>query len=307
MIKEIYVIDEELELTEIFKNMYKQEKEYKVKNVKEKNMKKELKNIPSLIIINEDTMEEDVIEKCRYIRNDEDNAITPIIVISSKTDLNHRIDIARESVEYYFKKPLNEEYMYYTIKNLLRLLHINRRISPLTGLPGNVQIHAEMKKRLANEEEFAVLYADLDNFKAYNDKYGFVDGDEIIKYTANILTECVHLLEKNEHFVGHIGGDDFVVIVSKCDYEKLCQDIIARFDKNIVKFFNKEDLERGYIEVANRRGVMEQFPITSISIGAVINKDKKFSNILEIGEVGAQLNKYAKGIIGSAYLIDRRS
>lgn len=306
MIKEIYVIDEDLELTDMFKKMYSEEKEYKIKNVKEKNMKKELKNIPSLIIINEDTMEENVVEKCRYIRNDEDNAITPIIVVSSSEDLNHRIDIAKESVEYYFRRPVNEEYMYYTIKNLLRLLHINRRVSPLTGLPGNVQIHAEMKKRLAGEEEFAVLYADLDNFKAYNDKYGFIEGDEIIKYTANILNECVHSLNKNDYFVGHIGGDDFVVIVSKCDYEKLCQDIIAKFDSQIGKFFNNEDLERGYVEVANRRGVIEQFPITSISIGAVINKDNKFNNILEIGEVGAQVNNYAKGIIGSAYLIDRR-
>lgn len=171
MIKEIYVIDEDLELTETLKRMYNEEKEYNITNVKEANMKNKLKNIPSLVIINEDTMKQDIVEICRYIRNDDDNAITPIIVISSKTDLTHRINIAKESVEYYFKKPLNEQYMYYTIKNLLRLLHINRRVSPLTGLPGNVQIHAELKKRLVNEEEFAVLYADLDNFKAYNDIY----------------------------------------------------------------------------------------------------------------------------------------
>lgn len=306
MIKEIYVIDEDLELTETFARMYKDEKHYKIKNVKEKDYKKELKNIPSLVIINEDTMEQDIIEMCRYIRNDEDNAITPIIVISSETDIDHRISIAKEAVEYYFKRPLFENYMYYTIKNLLRLLETNRRVSPLTGLPGNVQIHAEMKKRLANEEEFAVLYADLDNFKAYNDIYGFVEGDEIIKYTANVLLDSVHKLVKNDHFVGHIGGDDFIVIVSQCEYEKLCQEIIARFDNNITKFFTKEDLERGYLEVANRRGVMEQFPITSISIGVVINKENKFKNILEIGEIGAQVKNYAKSIIGSSYLIDRR-
>lgn len=209
MIKEIYVIDKDIELTEMLKKMYNGEKEYNFTNVKEENMKKALKNIPSLIILNEDTMKQDIVEICRYIRNDEDNAITPIIVISSETDLEHRIDIAKEAVEYYFKKPLNEQYMYYTIKNLLRLLHINRRVSPLTGLPGNVQIHAELKKRLANEEEFAVLYADLDNFKAYNDKYGFVEGDEIIKYTANTLLEGVHSLEKNKFFVGHIGRGRF--------------------------------------------------------------------------------------------------
>ena len=93
----------------------------------------------------------------------------------------------KRQIEYYIKKPVNEKYLYYTVKNVLRLLAINRRISPLTGLPGNVQIHAELKKRLANKEPFSVLYVDLDNFKAYNDVYGFLKGDEIIKFTAEVI------------------------------------------------------------------------------------------------------------------------
>lgn len=136
---------------------------------------------------------------------------------------------------------------------------------------------------------------------------GFVEGDEIIKYTANVLNRCVHSLEKNSSFVGHIGGDDFVIIVSKCDYEKLCQDIIAMFDNKISDYFTKDDLEKGYIEVANRKGIMEQFPLTSISVGVVINKNNKFKNILEIGEVGAQVKNYAKTVVGSSYFIDRRN
>ena len=101
-------------------------------------------------------------------------------MVSSKSGKEHRVRILQESIEYFIKKPVDEQYLYYTVKNLNRLLSSNRRVSPLTGLPGNVQIHAELKKRILRQEPFCVLYVDLDNFKAYNDVYGFLKGDEII-------------------------------------------------------------------------------------------------------------------------------
>ena len=107
-----------------------------------------LRNIPSLIIIDEDAIDEDCVDFCRAIRSNEDNSITPIIVISSKREKEHVINILKSDVEYYIKKPVDPTCFYYTIKNVIQLLSKNRRISPLTGLPGNVQIQAEMKKRL---------------------------------------------------------------------------------------------------------------------------------------------------------------
>ena len=157
--------------------------------------------------------------------------------------------ILKESIEYYIKKPVDEEYLYYTVKNLNRLLSINRRISPLTGLPGNVQIHAELKKRLSNKEPFSVLYLDLDNFKAYNDVYGFLKGDQIIEFTAETILKGVHANLEDSAFVGHIGGDDFVAIVSTTNCERICQNILAMFDSEVKKFFTDNDLEKGYIEV----------------------------------------------------------
>ena len=197
--------------------------------------------------------------------------------------------------------------MYYIIKNLSRLLTVNRTVSPLTGLPGNLPIQTELKKRLLKKEPFVVLYIDLDNFKAYNDVYGFLKGDEIIKLTAKIITKHIHALESTDAFVGHIGGDDFVAITNDdIDYEAICQDIIAEFDVEVLKLFNDTDIERKYIEVQNRKGVMEQFPLTSISIGVVVADAKRFSNILEIGEVGAQVKHLSKTTMGSSYAIDRR-
>ena len=307
MAQNIYVIDNESELKDILSKMFKGDKDFKFKKVDTKNVDEALKNIPSLFIINEDTRDVNILEICKKIRSNEDNSITPIIVISSNKEKEHRIEILKECVEHYIKVPIDQEYLYYTVKNLIRLLYINRRVSPLTGLPGNVQIQAEMKKRLLNKEEFAMLYLDLDNFKAYNDVYGFLNGDEIIKFTAKTIVRNIDMFTDGEGFVGHIGGDDFVAIVSiDRDYERICQNIIAEFEKDVGKFFNEEDVEKGYLEVPNRKGIVEEFPLTSISIGVVVADKGRFHNVLEIGEVGAQVKHLAKTTMGSAYSIDRR-
>ena len=306
MIQEIYIIDDDQSSILVFRELFKNDPEYKFISVTSDQIDVALKNIPSIIIINEDAIDVHVLDLCKKIRRDEDNSITPIIVVSSKSEQEHRMEILKESVEYYIKKPVNAQYLYFTIKNLSRLLTINRRISPLTGLPGNVQIHAELKKRIANKEEFSVLYLDLDNFKAYNDVYGFLKGDEIIKFTADTIMTCVHHYIQNGSFVGHIGGDDFIAILPIMHCEEICENIIANFDAQVIKFFTEEDSEKGYIEVANRKGIIEQFPLTSISIGVVIAEKGRFSNILEIGEIGAQVKHVAKSIMGSSYAIDRR-
>ncbi len=306
MVQEIYIIDDDDSSIVIFRELFRNDPEYKFISVKTGQIDIALKNIPSLIVINEDAIDRDVIDLCRKIRKDEDNTITPVIVVSSKRSKEHRVRILRESVEYFIKKPVDEEYLYYTVKNLNRLLSSNRRVSPLTGLPGNVQIHAELKKRLLRGEAFSVLYLDLDNFKAYNDVYGFLKGDQIIEFTADTIVNSVHSDELENTFVGHIGGDDFVAIVPGINCEKLCQNIISKFDMNVLRYFTEDDIEKGYIEVANRKGIIEQFPLTSLSIGVVVADTGRFHNILEIGEIGAQVKHAAKSVMGSSYAIDKR-
>ena len=306
MVQDIYIIDDDIETTERLKELFSNEKEYEFQHVKTEEIDIALRNIPSIIIINEDNIDRDIIELCNQIRVNEDNSITPIIIASSNGDKEHRMNILGHSVEYYIKKPVDEQYLYFTIKNLVRLITINRRVSPLTGLPGNVQIHAELKKRLLNREKFAVIYIDLDNFKSYNDVYGFIQGDEIIKFTAKLILKNVHALECDNSFVGHIGGDDFIAIITETDYDNICQNIIAEFDEQVLKYFSEEDREKGYLEVANRKGILEQFPLTAISLGVVEVEPKKFRNILEIGEIGAQVKHNAKTVMGSSYVINKR-
>lgn len=307
MIKEIHIIDCNNDLIMTLRELFEEERTFRFRNINPDKLELSLKSIPSLIIINEESINEDVLELCEKIRKNEDNSITPIIVLTKDDCEEHKIDILKKSVEYVVPKNSNKEYLYYIIKNLSRLLTVNRTVSPLTGLPGNLPIQTELKKRLLKKEPFVVLYIDLDNFKAYNDVYGFLKGDEIIKLTAKIITKHIHALESTDAFVGHIGGDDFVAITNDdIDYEAICQDIIAEFDVEVLKLFNDTDIERKYIEVQNRKGVMEQFPLTSISIGVVVADAKRFSNTLEIGEVGAQVKHLSKTTMGSSYAIDRR-
>ena len=306
MYQEISIIDDTDELTTRLNNIFKEEKDYIFKNILSMKIEEIMKDIPDLIIINEDGVEMGVIEICNYIRHYSENPITPIMVISSNIDKNHRLNILKENVEYFIKAPMDDEYIYYTIRNIIRLMTSNRKVSPLTGLPGNLQIQVELKKKLLKKQEFSILYFDLDNFKEYNDTYGFLKGDEVIKFTAKTILNVIHQYKLEESFVGHIGGDDFVGIISDIDYDKLCQDIITKFDNGILEYFNEEDIERGYLEVANRKGIIEQVPLTALSIGVVKVLPGEYTNPLEIGEVGAQVKHLAKTQIGSAYVINRR-
>ena len=306
MYQDIYIIEDSGYIYNKLKNIFKEEKDYLLRKIETEQLEDAIKNIPDLIIINEDGIQEDIINICQKVRRHNDNSITPIIVISSDIRKDHRIDILKNSVEYFIKAPMDEQYIYYTVKNIIRLMQTNRTVSPLTGLPGNVQIQVEIKKRILRKNEFAVLYLDLDNFKEYNDIYGFSKGDEVIKYTAKTILKIIHKYELEDTFVGHIGGDDFIALIPRADYDKISQDILANFDDGIKKYFTKDDIEKGYLEVANRRGIIEQFPLTSLSIGVVAVEPGEYKNSLEIGEVGAQVKHLAKTQVGSAYAVNRR-
>lgn len=288
MLQEISVIDDGN-----FKFVYELEKEInfnkehiRISKNKSGEMEEVLKNIPSLILIHEERLEEKTEKIIDMIQNDDNNSITPIIVVSPNLSKKRKVDLIKMGVQYYIRSPYDIKYIHYVIKNLLRLLYVNRRISPLTGLPGNVQIQSEIKRRLLKKKIFAILYLDLDNFKSYNDIYGFSNGDKIIEFTSKIITK--NILSKSQEiksFVGHIGGDDFVAIIDKTEYKDICEKIVNEFDNNVLEFFTKEDRERGYLKVLNRKGIIEKFPLTSISIGVVEIKPENIKNILEIGEI----------------------
>lgn len=300
----ILIIEEEKEIFETIKALFENELDYNIITCKPdmKDIKKVMNNIPDIILLNT----KDNVNLYNEITKDWTVLMTPMISFS---DSSYKEDIIKNlatGFEYYIIKPVDSQYIYYVIKNIIRLINSNRTVSPLTGLPGNIQIENELKRRLLKKEKFSVLYLDLDNFKAYNDTYGFLKGDEVIKLTADIIINNINQNRKMSEFVGHIGGDDFVVITGNDDIEKLCINIINDFDNRIKELLNEDDKERGFFEVPNRRGIIEQFPLTSISIGVVeIESDRKIDR-LEIAEIGSQVKHKAKTIPGSAYVISKR-
>jgi diguanylate cyclase (GGDEF)-like protein len=177
-------------------------------------------------------------------------------------------------------------------------------VSPLTGLPGNVQIEAEIQRRNGAGELICVLWLDLDNFKAFNDRYGFIRGDKAINYLAAILREVATNTERA--FVGHIGGDDFVVVAPAEAAEPICQAIVGRFDKNVRELYDPEDAARGGIGVTDRLGREIEYPILSVSIGAATNENCVAGDHRLLVEVATEMKSFAKKRPGSVFAIDRR-
>lgn len=200
---------------------------------------------------------------------------------------------------------------YYGVTTVRRLLEkttqleINRakHSNPLSGLPGNMIIEEKINRMLESQADFSVLYFDLDNFKPYNDTYGFDKGDKILCLTAQIIRRQLDILAPPDSFVGHIGGDDFIAIVPSDKVEQLCQTIIDHFDVRIRSFYHEEHLKNGYIIAKNRHGSEERYPIMAISIAVVTNKGQKFTNATQLAEAAGYVKKMCKLVWHSCYQI----
>jgi diguanylate cyclase (GGDEF)-like protein len=191
-------------------------------------------------------------------------------------------------------------------KRLRKLEEMYLDASPLTRLPGGIAIENVLKKRLESNLPIAFCVLDLDNFKAFNDRYGYANGSEVIKESARIIESAVKAKGTADDFIGHVGGDDFVVITTPGAMREVSTEIINRFDARIPAFYEPEDQKRGYIKGKTRQGVEMEFPIMTISIAIVTNVLRKLSNPLEASEIAAELKDYAKTIPKSVFVVDKR-
>ncbi len=191
-------------------------------------------------------------------------------------------------------------------KRLRKLEEMYLDASPLTRLPGGIAIENVLKKRIDSGHPLAFCVLDLDNFKAFNDRYGYANGSEVIKKTAHIIENAVRLKGSTQDFIGHVGGDDFVVITTPDLMREIAAEIISKFDRQIPEYYDAEDRSRGYIDGKTRQGVEMHFPIMSISIAIVTNERRKLNNALEASEIAAELKDYAKTIPKSVFVVDKR-
>ena len=181
-----------------------------------------------------------------------------------------------------------------------------KNLNPLTNLPGNRFIKEEIKQRISASNNFSFLYIDLDNFKAYNDCYGYQKGDEVINFTANVLKNTAKELGNNNDFVGHIGGDDFVVITHHSKDEVLSREIINKFDQGIKQFFSLKDQKQGYMLVEDKQSNYQRVPLTTLSIAIVSDKNRQISSPIEVSDIAADIKKEAKKSSFSNFLKAKR-
>ena len=258
---------------------------------------------PDLVILDVVMPDVDGLEVCRILRDDESNNLMPIIILTAQDNEDNKLTGLELGADDYIIKPFNPRELLSRVKNTLKRIDRNRWANPLTGLPGNIEIQSEINSRIAKAELFCVLYIDLDNFKAYNDVYGFTSGDRAIKLSADILKDNIN---NNKDFIGHIGGDDFIIISDVEEADKIADGIIEDFDKKILDLYNQDHLDKGYIMTVDRLGNEMRFPIMSISIAIVTNEKRKLFSALQVSEIAAEVKKKAKSILGSSKVRDMR-
>jgi diguanylate cyclase (GGDEF)-like protein len=262
---------------------------------------------PDLVLLDMMMPGIDGYEVTKRLRDDPRTATASIIMLTARALPADKVLGLTAGCDDYIVKPFDPPELVARVQSALRRSRQMREVSPLTGLPGNFQIAHELERLVADQSnDFAVLYADLDDFKAYNDHYGFMRGDEAIRATGRLLTDSLARNRTSPTFAGHIGGDDFVLVTAAQKAEPLAQDVVRNFDVMAPSLYDQDDRQRGYIEVPDRRGVLHHYPFLSISIGVASGGVRPIRSQWEASSVASEMKAVAKRKVGSSYEIDRR-
>lgn len=230
----------------------------------------------------------------------------PIIICTAVSEKKTKLQGLGMGIDDYLIKPVDTDELIARIRMILKRNKQVLDTNPLSKLPGNPSIQARVESELQKGGPFAVLYLDLNNFKAYNDIYGFEAGDRVLKATANLVAKLTIHNENTRDFIGHIGGDDFIIVTDFERAEELAGRVVSAFDEIAPSFYGKEDRGRGYIVSTDRQGNIKKFPFLSIAIGIVHNTLRPLLSFAHVSNIGSELKKAAKSRGKSAYIVDRR-
>jgi len=262
---------------------------------------------PDLVITDVMMPHIDGFELTRMLRQEPSTATVSVIILTARGLSADKLEGFAIGADDYIVKPFDTPELLARVRGVLRRSKDMRDESPLTGLPGNVRIQEEIETRVDAGQEFALLYVDIDNFKAYNDRYGFTRGDDVIRGLARVMSEVVRELAPDDHFVGHLGGDDFVAMVPPGPAAVVAETLVQRFDRESPSFYDPEDREGGGIEIMNRRGEPQRYPYLTVSIGVASTQRRAFAHYAEMVAVASEMKAYTKGQPGSSWAMDRRS
>jgi DNA-binding response OmpR family regulator len=270
-------------------------------------LKYAVEQLPDVILLDVELPDMDGYSICREMRAKSSLRNKPILMLTVRNDQQNELTGLRAGADDYLTKPID------TARLLARLnsaIHRNIReldASPLTHLPGNTSIAQELERLLQEKQPFAVIYGDLNNFKSFNDRYGFLRGDQAIKLASQCFVTAVETrADMKPAFIGHIGGDDFVAIVHPDEAEKVCEDIIRGFDEKVPNLYDEADRKKGFILGKTRQGQMVENPIMGIALVVVKDSDRPFEHPAEISALASELKVRAKGFVKSAFVMERR-
>lgn len=230
----------------------------------------------------------------------------PAIVLLEEGTFARGIDWLQIPADDYLVRPVPQEELLNRVRLNIARAQRDINANPLTGLPGNVSILREAERRLASAVPFAIAHLDIDNFKPFNDKYGFARGDEVLRMTARILTNVLGTIDGRDVFIGHVGGDDFIFILPPKLVDRACREVLDNFDVIVANFYDDEDRARGAIQSVDRQGRPQEFPLMTCSIGVIDTTQTPVRHLADISARAAEVKRFAKSLPGSNYLIDRR-
>jgi diguanylate cyclase (GGDEF)-like protein len=261
--------------------------------------------IPDLVIVEITAKEEAAIEGLNGVKGDPLFSQIPVIaVFKDESVIRDWESLLVE--DYLFNSDIEKELLPRVKLGITRSARVVQ-INPLTKLPGNISINRQIQERLERGEAFAFAYADICDFKPFNDRYGFSRGDEVIQVTGRLIFNIVKSKQTDGSFVGHIGGDDFVFIMEKGLIQEACKDIIDAFDSIIPTFYDAEDRENNGIKSVDRQGVVMSFPFIGLAIGVTDTADRSFSHFGQLTGVASEMKNLAKKKTGSSFRIDKRA
>jgi diguanylate cyclase (GGDEF)-like protein len=265
---------------------------------------------PDVIVLDVMMPKMDGFTALRRIRRDGRISHIPVILLTAKAQTHDKLTGFEAGADDYLTKPFDPSELVARVQASLRRAADMRAIQPLTGLPGNTAIDKEVARRVDHGEPFALMHADLNNFKAYNDHYGYGRGDDVLRAFARILVECAREIGGAETFVGHVGGDDFVVVTDPGLFEPMAKAICTRFDATVPELYDIADRETGGIVVQDRQGDEQTYPLVAVSIGVALARPGGVERPEQAVAVANELKQFAKRQVrdgGSNYEFDRRA
>ncbi len=259
-----------------------------------------LREMPQLIIVDIMLPGIDGYEVIRRLRTHPKSMHIPIIVLSALGEPADKVYAFEKDADDYITKPFNTDELLARVRRQLRRVQ-QSFLSPLTGLPGGLQVVRAINYKFDSLDSWSILYLDLDNFKAFNDVYGFLAGNSMILLVGRICQCAVHEHGNPDDFVGHVGGDDFIIVTTPPRAKTLCRYIVTRYKTESASLYRAEDAERGSISGVDREGRPYQFPLVSLSIGVVSNQITRLSSIQEVGYLAAEAKRHAKKSTDNVY------